>query len=1182
MEGKRYFCDGIMKADMKNLLIVLLLLVSTIATAQVDNYCLEFEPSGVVNLGTIDDLPTNEGDYTLQFWFCPTKWTPKAALIRSNTFSIKLGNNHSLVLNDGTNHLTITDSSMGEDKWCHITLRADKQGNQTEVTLNNNKTYTLEHYLSLSAKTHSLWLGGDYRGRLDEIRLWKTLLPTDYESFYNNTLNKLHPQWASLVGYWKVDQELCANVVNFRYEIVNGKEAATGLHGTMSVEGVKKVKYTDNPQMKYRIHMAYDNLEHTFSRAYDSDHYGCLSNFIGMLGISTDKNGNAWFNAAVHQGSVSEGAEYLDSFGGRTGLLHLTTEEATMTLPQDVIPADATNFTLEFWLNIEEWQEGAKVLSKRVDDNNFFEITLGAPNTDGTSGPILLQHNGGEKRALMAWNGSSKTSTFQAGNDWYFFALTQTDFPALAGNQIGLGTASMVLGEGLKCKFDNVATWNVTRTEEQIASDRTAPEMPAPGIKLEAWSYYNKMGYYRFEKPHNLGFDSYSLPGYLDFMRHTAGNLRGQRWVVTATQPSDGSLSTAVGSDTNRKRMAKALAACANEEGIDGIDIDFEWLYNEAGWRNIGLMLKELRPLLKEGKIISVSMHNVTYNFPKDLMQYVDFFNIQQYGPQATHSYYSTYTDYTNRILNWGVPHEKLLPSYATISDNGGGAGTIGYNWNADNIADNQEEFEYNGSNYVMNSLNQVVERTRFARDNDLAGIMYWDICNDLPSTNSRSMARRCAYVINANVHPLIESVATANQAVCPEEDTTAPIATPDPEDQGEVIEDPVEIKTLDDLKTNQMAVNLINTNGLGIIYNNPAQTNLWLGESSNETMGQKVDHDSEDASWMIIQKNDKWYIYNVGRREFAKLPVYDTGSRPATFTAEPLPVEVTCDGNGTFCFRLEGQTSEKAWLCASPQLSDKPVCEWTNTDNGSTWQIITVPMVDSQSAYAMANAMLDYATDKEGYEMANTISSLSDIENNQAYTIKNAIGLGIIYSNPSSANLWLGESSNETFAAPVNRFAENNMWLVINYCNQYFLYNIGRQQFVNVPVFDVVSLPCTFQDEPFPLEMTLQANGFTFRESGSDAEKGFMCAAPQNPSKPVAQWTISAGGCQWLLVKVPDYNATDALEEAMRRLDATGIKAITSGTTPCLEGIYSLSGQRLNQAPKHGIFILNGKKVIR
>ena len=1114
---------------MKKFLLVLMLLTGTAAMAQVDNYCLEFDPSGVVNLGKVSNLPATEGDYTLQFWFCPTQWTPKAALVRSNTFSIKLGNDYALVLNDGTNHLTITDSRMGEGKWCHVTVRANKAANQTKVTLNDIKTYILEQYLSLPAKNNSLWLGGNYKGRMDEIRLWKTLLPTDYESFYNNTINKLHPQWSSLVGYWKSDQEQCANVINFKNETVKGTQATTGLHGTMSASGVRKVRYSDNPQMKYRIHMAYDNLEHTFSTGYDSDHYGCLSNFISILGINTDKNGNAWFSAPVQQGQVSEGAEYLESFGNisnkRTGLLHLTTEDATMTLPQNIIPADATNFTIEFWLNIDEWKEGAKVLSKRVDDNNFIEITLGALNTSG-AGSIYLQCNGAEKTALQAWNGSGMTSLFRTGNYWYFFALTQENFPELAGNAIGLGSAPMILGQGLKCKFDNFATFNVTRTETQITNDRGGAEMPAPGMRLGAWSFYNKIGYYRFEKPHNLGFDSYSMPGYLDFMKNTAGNLRGQRWLATATQPSDGSLSTAVGSDTNRKRMAQALADCANQEGIDGVDIDFEWLYNQAGWRNIGLMIKEMRPLLKEGKIVSVSMHNVTYNFPTDLMQYVDYFNIQQYGPQSTHSYYSTFVNYTNNIINWGVPRNKLLPSYATISDNGGGAGTIGYNWNAGNIADDQESFVYNGSNYVMNSLNQVVDRTR-----------YWDMCNDLASSNPRSMARRCSYIINANVHPLIETVAASKQAPSPEEDTTAPVETEDPEDQGGTTEEPVQINTLDELKANVKAVNIINTNGLGIIYNNPAKTNIWLGESSNPAMSQSVDHDSDDATWMIMQKNERWYIYNVGRKEFAKLPEYNTSSKPATFSAEPLPVEVTCDGNGVFCFRLEGQTHERSWMCASPQLSGTPVCHWTSTDSGSTWQIVTVPMADSHSARNIANAMLDYAADKEGYDAANKISTLSEIENDQVYTVKNSSG---------------------------------------------YLYNVGRRQFVKVPVFDVVSQPCTFQDEPFALEMTQQSGGFTFRESGSSAERGFMCAAPQNAAKPVAQWTIDDSGCQWMLVKVPGCNATGVLADAMESIIATGITSLNGQENAGYrEGIYTLSGMKVNGQPSKGLYIVNGKKVV-
>ena len=138
---------------MKRIILALMLLTAMTAKAQVDNYCLEFDPAGIVNLGKVSTLPSTEGDYTLQLWFCPTRWTPKASLVRSNTFSIKLGNNHALVFNDGTNHLTITDSRIGEGKWCHLTMRADKAANQTTVTLNNIKTYTLDHYLSLPAKT---------------------------------------------------------------------------------------------------------------------------------------------------------------------------------------------------------------------------------------------------------------------------------------------------------------------------------------------------------------------------------------------------------------------------------------------------------------------------------------------------------------------------------------------------------------------------------------------------------------------------------------------------------------------------------------------------------------------------------------------------------------------------------------------------------------------------------------------------------------------------------------------------------------------------------------------------------------------------------------------------------------------------------------------------------------------
>ena len=47
----------------------------------------------------------------------------------------------------------------------------------------------------------------------------------------------------------------------------------------------------------------------------------------------------------------------------------------------------------------------------------------------------------------------------------------------------------------------------------------------------------------------------------------------------------------------------------------------------------------------------------------------------------------------------------------------------------------------------------------------------------------------------------------------------------------------------------------------------------------------------------------------------------------------------------------------------------------------------------------------------------------------------------------------------------------------------------------------------------------------------------------------------------------------------ATEAFDPTGIDAVK--TVPVVEGIYTLSGQKLKTAPTKGIYILNGKKIV-
>ena len=99
------------------------------------------------------------------------------------------------------------------------------------------------------------------------------------------------------------------------------------------------------------------------------------------------------------------------------------------------------------------------------------------------------------------------------------------------------------------------------------------------------------------------------------------------------------------------------------------------------------------------------------------------------------------------------------------------------------------------------------------------------------------------------------------------------------------------------------------------------------------------LDASDPSSSWMIVEYNNEWYVYNLGAKKF--MAVGHTPNQSATASAklqdEPLAVEFTSNGNGGFYLRTHA--GDKHYLCAAPQLA-YPISIWTNSDNGSTWQI--------------------------------------------------------------------------------------------------------------------------------------------------------------------------------------------------------------------------------------------------
>ena len=100
-------------------------------------------------------------------------------------------------------------------------------------------------------------------------------------------------------------------------------------------------------------------------------------------------------------------------------------------------------------------------------------------------------------------------------------------------------------------------------------------------------------------------------------------------------------------------------------------------------------------------------------------------------------------------------------------------------------------------------------------------------------------------------------------------------------------------------------------------------------------------------SSWMIVQYNGEWYVYNLGAKKF--LAVGHTPNQSASASAKlqdtPVAIEFTSNGNGGF--HLQSHAGNLHYLCAAPQLS-YPISIWSNDDNGATWQIEENPQVEA------------------------------------------------------------------------------------------------------------------------------------------------------------------------------------------------------------------------------------------
>lgn len=751
-----------------NLLVAALLLFAGSTYAQVDNYALKLTNGAKVQGGVVHELHSKDS-YTVQFWLNPLQWDNGALVMRiSDNMSVELGESGTLNIVYGTQTVSISSADLAAGAWAQVTILS--AGGKGEAYVNRVKVKEFTAPV-LTAETTELTLGGTYNGRLDDVRIWGNVLTPEFDFIWNTTLNKWAPQWQDLLVYYKFDQYDCQNIVDYK-AILDSTD--TNHHGVMA-GGAMREKVTDNTKLPYLFNGAYCNNERFYDRGVSRDQY-LLSNDLIILGIQSFADGHLKYKTPCNH-AQAENCTYLNEFDGRSGVLQFNGSGSKLTCTKETLTPAITNgiaavgYTFESWVYIDEWTEGAYLFRKETEDHlHGFSIRLGSLENN----QLIVRCNGNDYInqkairvgewmyvAITTFQGQEPRTTFlfsiNGESKWAnpTVSTTSTDY-----TPTGMDDCVAYIGEGFKGKLDDIAIWNSKFSSTDLDSHRlNGCPMPALGKVVTADVMKKSNTFYRFDKSDNIGYDSYSQDSWRDIMTSAYNGYRG--WHVRiSVEPHTGWQNT-IADAAKRKIFAEDLARLS--AGYDGVELDLEWEY--SNWTNYGLLAEEIRNALPAGKTFQVSTHNVAYGYPVNKMQYVDGFTFQQYGPQNVHSYYSKFVNMASAFVNYGYPKDKIILSYATTTSRGYLDGQpktpikgVRANFlEGGFVPDGEIDFaDQDGYTYYFCGPLQTYKRAKYCTANNMKGIFYWDMGNDVPVEHKYNMAKWASYGLNANVDPIV------------------------------------------------------------------------------------------------------------------------------------------------------------------------------------------------------------------------------------------------------------------------------------------------------------------------------------------------------------------------------------------------------------------------------------------
>lgn len=232
-------------------------------------------------------------------------------------------------------------------------------------------------------------------------------------------------------------------------------------------------------------------------------------------------------------------------------------------------------------------------------------------------------------------------------------------------------------------------------------------------------------------------------------------------WGIGDGGGDDGRFHRMAESDNGQNQFIVASMRMVEKFGFDGIDLDWEYPDpdNRSAKDFTALCAKFSEALHKRKKQLTaavVSEGKQAYGIEQEVFQYFDWFNIMSYdgdyGPKELR-HHAPYSMAISNVNFWikerNLPMDKCvlgLPFYAKK-----GFGNYGYSYKR-LLSEGASPYDDYWNGHFYNGLLTIENKTKFAIQSGLAGVMVWELSED--TNNENSLFKKIFFTIRQGRKP--------------------------------------------------------------------------------------------------------------------------------------------------------------------------------------------------------------------------------------------------------------------------------------------------------------------------------------------------------------------------------------------------------------------------------------------